>query len=636
MLKISWQKDYYVDTIFFLAQYFMLLIQGFLKDLQLADEKANFKAYYLTFAYEKNKLEPVQLEREALLINSKLENKGEGKFFLSKDVPDLLKNEPISLNIIKNIKDIAGYKDELSSEKTRTEIIKDTFNTTLNSNDSLVINRIEVSDRGEFILQIPESESISEDLKLKVYSSDGALLQEFAYAYHYLKTIAETKAILELPIKSPIMAYARRTFTEVNHKDYFIEGEILAVIGTQIPEGLTLIFWASPKELKQFNSKELDPIAVLKTSLNGTFKTKLSSVNNYKTVYVSLSADKLLAKKIELDANGLIPSKLKIVFKNPIFSTHSKLMVDNYVAEEFFFYKALRTTQFGLEDQMNSSDFMKPVSCFDRTANLEIKKIAHGHVLAIKQLWRLPENDVADSAFAQKLVEACFDEKFANYFIGGDGLTSNVDLRPPNNFEKALNDVLKYSFHYLEEKMKRQSSEARLERNYREYTSLTVEQSLYDARECLFIPFALEEFDAEMILAFKDILVEYLLEKEYEFLLKSFKFYNDENCDFDADNLIKHLNENLEYYHQVIWYKMSANKRFSLLDNCIAPNTNGKSIASVVENRVIGILGNSIIMPLAPGYSLDPNFKQYASGLMELYKNVEKSSKFQLRIPKLF
>ena len=613
----------------------MLLIQGFLKDLQLADESINFKAYYLTFAYERNKLEPAQAEREALLINSKLDNKGESKFFLNKETPDLLKNEPISLNIIKNIKDIAGYKDELSSEKTRTEVTKDNFNTTLNSSDSLVMNRIEVSERGEFILQIPESESISEDLKLKVYSPDGALLQEFAYAYHYLKTIAETEVILELPIKSRIMAYARRTFTEVNHKDYSCEGQILAVSGAQIPEGLTLIFWASPEALKQFNSKELEPIAVLKTSLNGAFKTKLASENKYKTVYVSLSADKLLAKKIELDANGLIPSKLKVIFKNPIFSAHSKLTIDKYVAEEFFFYKALRTTQFGLEDQMNSSDFMKPVSCFDRTANLEIKKIAHGHVLAIKQLWRLPKNDVADSAFARKLVEACFDDKFANYFIGGDGLTSNVDLRSPNNFEKALNDVLRYSFYSLEEKMKRQSSEARLERNYREYTSLTVEQSLYDARECFFIPFALEEFDVEMILAFKDILVECLLEKEYESLLKSFKFYNDENCDFDTDNLIKHLNENLEYYHQVIWYRMSANKRFSLLDNCIAPNTNGKSIASVVENRVIGILGNSIIMPLAPGYSLEPNFRQYANGLIDLYRNVEKSSVFELRIPKL-
>jgi hypothetical protein len=613
----------------------MLLIQGLLKDLQLADESINFKAYYLTFAYERNKLEPAQVEREALLISSKLENKGESKFFLNKETPDLLKNEPISLNIIKNIKDIAGYKDELSSEKTRTEVTKDTFNTALNSSDSLVMNRIEVSERGEFILQIPESEFISEDLKLKVYSPDGALLQEFAYAYHYLKTIAETEVILELPIKARIMAYARRTFTEVNHKDYLCEGQILAVSGTQIPEGLTLIFWASPEELKQFNSKELEPIAVLKTSLNGAFKTKLASENKYKTVYVSLSADKLLAKKIELDANGLIPSKLKVIFKNPIFSVHSKLTIDKYVAEEFFFYKALRTTQFGLEDQMNSSDFMKPVSCFDRTANLEIKKIAHGHVLAIKQLWRLPKNDVADSAFARKLVEACFDEKFANYFIGGDGLTSNVDLRSPNNFEKALNDVLRYSFYSLEEKMKRQSSEARLERNYREYTSLTVEQSLHDARECLFIPFALEEFDVEMILAFKDILVEYLLGKEYEFLLKSFKFYNDENCDFDTDNLIKHLNENLEYYHQVIWYRMSANKRFSLLDNCIAPNTNGKSIASVVENRVIGILGNSIIMPLAPGYSFEPNFRQYANGLMDLYRDVEKFSVFELRIPKL-
>jgi hypothetical protein len=40
-------------------------------------------------------------------------------------------------------------------------------------------------------------------------------------------------------------------------------------------------------------------------------------------------------------------------------------------------------------------------------------------------------------------------------------------------------------------------------------------------------------------------------------------------------------------------------------------------------------------MPLAPGYSFEPNFRQYANGLMDLYRDVEKFSVFELRIPKL-
>jgi hypothetical protein len=34
-----------------------------------------------------------------------------------------------------------------------------------------------------------------------------------------------------------------------------------------------------------------------------------------------------------------------------------------------------------------------------------------------------------------------------------------------------------------------------------------------------------------------------------------------------------------------------------------------RSVASVVENRVIGVVGNNIIMPVAPGYNLDPKFR---------------------------
>jgi hypothetical protein len=72
--------------------------------------------------------------------------------------------------------------------------------------------------------------------------------------------------------------------------------------------------------------------------------------------------------------------------------------------------------------------------------------------------------------------------------------------------------------------------------------------------------------------------------------------------------LIEHLNAHIEYYHKAIWSQMDPDRRYMLLDGFLAPNANGKSVASVVENRVIGVAGNSLIMPVAPGYKLDPTY----------------------------
>jgi murein DD-endopeptidase MepM/ murein hydrolase activator NlpD len=78
-----------------------------------------------------------------------------------------------------------------------------------------------------------------------------------------------------------------------------------------------------------------------------------------------------------------------------------------------------------------------------------------------------------------------------------------------------------------------------------------------------------------------------------------------------VNNLIHHLNENLEHYHKCLFFDMTPERRFMLLDGIIAPGKAlGRSVASVVENRVIGIAGNSLIMPVAPGYQLDPTIDE--------------------------
>jgi GH25 family lysozyme M1 (1,4-beta-N-acetylmuramidase) len=84
--------------------------------------------------------------------------------------------------------------------------------------------------------------------------------------------------------------------------------------------------------------------------------------------------------------------------------------------------------------------------------------------------------------------------------------------------------------------------------------------------------------------------------------------------------LVEHLNTNLEYYHHAIWWTMDPNRRYMFLDGYQAPNAGGRSVASVVENTLIGIVGNSLILPVAPGNRLDPTF-EFAKGvtLLEHY-----------------
>jgi hypothetical protein len=83
-----------------------------------------------------------------------------------------------------------------------------------------------------------------------------------------------------------------------------------------------------------------------------------------------------------------------------------------------------------------------------------------------------------------------------------------------------------------------------------------------------------------------------------------------------AERLLQHLNEHVEYYHRAIWLRMHPDRRYMLLDGFIAPNARGRSVASVVENRVVGIVGNSLVMPVVPGIQMDSTY-QFADATPE-------------------
>ncbi|PWU56092.1 hypothetical protein DLJ47_07555 [Micromonospora sp. S4605] len=76
-----------------------------------------------------------------------------------------------------------------------------------------------------------------------------------------------------------------------------------------------------------------------------------------------------------------------------------------------------------------------------------------------------------------------------------------------------------------------------------------------------------------------------------------------------AERLLDHLDEHVEHYHRAIWLMMDPNRRYLLLDGFVAPDAGGRSVASVVENRVVGVVGNSLVMPVAPGLKLDATYE---------------------------
>jgi hypothetical protein len=85
-----------------------------------------------------------------------------------------------------------------------------------------------------------------------------------------------------------------------------------------------------------------------------------------------------------------------------------------------------------------------------------------------------------------------------------------------------------------------------------------------------------------------------------------------------AEELLEHLDEHCEHYHRAIWMLMDPNRRYLLLDGFVAPDAGGRSVATVVENRIVGIVGNCLVLPLRPGAQLDPTYQFADATLADL------------------
>ncbi|MFB6456421.1 papain-like cysteine protease family protein [Chitinophaga sp. Hz27] len=82
-----------------------------------------------------------------------------------------------------------------------------------------------------------------------------------------------------------------------------------------------------------------------------------------------------------------------------------------------------------------------------------------------------------------------------------------------------------------------------------------------------------------------------------------------------VQKLIEHLNSNLEHYNKALWYNLDADRRYMLLDgfniqifNDFGIPVGFRSLASVVKNQLMSIVGNSLVLPVAPGYKVSQSF----------------------------
>ena len=120
-----------------------------------------------------------------------------------------------------------------------------------------------------------------------------------------------------------------------------------------------------------------------------------------------------------------------------------------------------------------------------------------------------------------------------------------------------------------------------------------------------------------------------------------------------AAALIEHLNNNLEHYNRVLWTRLDPDRRYMLLDGFAiqvydaagrpvsAADGGLRSLASVVKNEVITVAGNSLVLPVAPGYRVSgaliqatgPDGKKTEVTLFDHYKPLTPVKPYRVSVP---
>ncbi|MCH9660116.1 MAG: hypothetical protein K0U54_04305, partial [Bacteroidetes bacterium] len=99
-----------------------------------------------------------------------------------------------------------------------------------------------------------------------------------------------------------------------------------------------------------------------------------------------------------------------------------------------------------------------------------------------------------------------------------------------------------------------------------------------------------------------------------------------------AKKLLTFLNDHLIEMHQHIFLRMNKNTRFMMLDGIYLDIADQRSVASLVENEIVDIVGNCMVMPVNHGLRIDPVFKE-VQDLFSIYNPDEPKAPFRVSLP---
>lgn len=105
-----------------------------------------------------------------------------------------------------------------------------------------------------------------------------------------------------------------------------------------------------------------------------------------------------------------------------------------------------------------------------------------------------------------------------------------------------------------------------------------------------------------------------------------------------ATALLHHLNSRMEEYHKALWMNMDVDRRYLLLDGVKISHTDlgtNASLATVVENTLIGIVGNSLVFPLALGvhFTRTKAAAEAQGALLDIYRPEDLPPPFRVSVP---
>jgi|GEM_PF-3556020 hypothetical protein len=194
---------------------------------------------------------------------------------------------------------------------------------------------------------------------------------------------------------------------------------------------------------------------------------------------------------------------------------------------------------------------------------------AYGRVVQVDFTLDLDGRDITRKDLEQ--LKITFDDKFRKF---AEGAANPERFLPPRSFMDVTRAVLRYANDHYED-------QAWSDRGARDLVNSVSGHAEPEGALCRFKPSHADKRNMHA-----------LLEDAY--------------ADFKA-----RLEAHPFFYHKAIWWHMDRDELYTLLDGFSFDEAGGRSLASIIERRPLGILGNTLVFKTSTDKPLDPMFASF-------------------------